>query len=721
MTKRMNSKSKVVKVISLVLSIYMAVSPMVVYADELADAENDLLVQSEVRDEAAECVKEAVDNAVIPEAQVEFEIMVADVDVSDIDSRNPLEDTSVLVQEEIDRIENDAVKEVTDAIVNVDMSYVDEALNTVTELIDNSVTDEVVASEIETAADTLISVYNAQAEIALNTLTVISEESEAVTVLEDGSVSVDWDKATEEVKTLEGMYQKAASDLEIAQSARNEAIEKQQEAIEKQQEVSNKVDELNNGIINENKEINEKVSETKLNKNNDINSIIETIATNNDKPFTTGTCIDQKNDESSDMYRFYVNTVRDGIAYGCLTYYDSESKTILRKNFSISASGEIDYNYVPKAEWVKKDPNCKEVIFGNSSNYVAAYVGNKNLSNYISNGKFNGTNVSDIMRENEALNSAIDARNEAIDARNEAINELKKIEVNVAAVEKELENATNEANEALNKYKEAVAMYKDVASLENEIKENEVEIAMLEYVKAEVEVFRKQQVLDQVKETLKESNVPNPVEKNREEEPGDVEKVEKDREEEPGNIKKAEKNKVGQQKKYERVETNREDELENIETVEIYGADDQVNIEEVVNNIASNLGVEPEVVEAMVVETMIETENSFYGVANDVEKEAVAGVIRDAEDVDGVVEEVTVKTAPENEISEDIIEIQNDTMNGNHEVVTIEDEMVPLAATIANVDYSVNWWLPLAIASIYLAWMMFIVVKENQEEKVEID
>lgn len=685
MTRRMNNNSKLVKVISVALSIYMALSPMVAHADELADAENNLSVQSEVRDEAAKSVEKAADNAVISKEQVDFENMVADVDVSGMESRNTLEDTSALVQDEINRIENDAIKEATDAILNVDMSNVDDALDTVTELIDNTLTDEAVASEIEVVADALISVYDAQADAALNALKVISEESEAVTLLEDGSVSVDWDKATEEVKALEGVYQKAVSDKENAELAKKEANKKKNEAVEKQQTAANKVDELNNGIISDNKEANEKVSESKLNKNSDINGIIDTIVANNDKPFTTGDSIDKKIEGSSDIYRFYVNTVRDGIAYGCLTYYDSERKTILRKNFSISASGEIDYNYVPKAEWVKKDPNCKEVIFGNSSNYVVAYVGDKNLSKYISNNKFNGTNVSDIMRDNEELNSAIDARNEAVNARDEAISELQEIEINIAEVEKELENATNAADDALNKYKEAVAMYKDVASLENEIKKNEVEIAMLEYVKAEVEVFRKQQVLDRVKKDIEESNAPDTTNNYR----------------------------VDEQENIEVFENYRVDEQENMDIFENYDVDEQENIEAVVNNIASNLGVEPEVVENMVVQTIIETENSFYGVANGEKKAGVAGVRRDEAEVEGI----NVKPVIENEVAEDIIENQNDIQN----VVTIEDNMVPLAATIPAVDYSVNWWLPISIASICVAWMMFVVAtKKQKEEKANI-
>lgn len=697
MTRRMNNKSKVVKVLSIVLSAYMALSPMVVYADELADAENNLSVQIGVRDEAAKCVEEAVDNAVTPEAQVNFENMVANVDVSGIDSRNTLEDTSALVQDEINRIENDAIKEAADAIVNVDMSNVDDALNTVTELLDNTLTDEAVANEIEAAADALIDIYDTQAEVALNTLKVISGESEAVTLLEDGSVSVDWDKATEEVKALHEMYLKAESDKEKAELAKEEAIKKQQTADEKQKaasskaeeltnkadeltnkadELTNKADELNNEIINDKKDI---ISESKLNKSNDINSLINTIAVDNNKSFKIGDTIDKKIEGSSDICRFFVNTVEDGITYGCLTYYDSESKTILRKNFSISASGEIDYNYVPKDEWVKGNENCKNALFGNGGNYVVAYVGN-NINSYLTTDKvtkekvFSGTVVSNIMRDNLVLNNAIDARNKAIDARNEAINaknevinardeainardeainELQAIEVTVAEVENELKAASETADNALNKYKEAVAMYKDVASLEDEINKSEVEIAMLEYVKAEVEVFRRQQILDQVKEARNNSNVSN--------------------------------------------------------TAEIYNAEEQENIETVINNIASNLGVEPEAVEDMVVQTIIETENNFYGAANDVKKVAVAGVRKDEAEV----EEVNAKPVTENEVAEDAIEIQDETQD----VVTINDNVVPLAGTVADAGYSVNWWLPLIIASICVAWMMFVVAKKNKKEE----
>ena len=299
------------------------------------------------------------------------------------------------------------------------------------------------------------------------------------------------------------------------------------------------------------------------------------------------------------------------------------------------------------------------------------------------------------MRENVELNSAIDARNEAVNARNEAINELQEIEVNIAEVEKELENATNAAEDALNKYKEAVAMYKDVASLENEIKKNEVEIAMLEYVKAEVEVFRKQQALDRVKKDIEESNASDTADNYR------VNKQEK--------IELFENYSAYEQENIEIFENYSVDEQENIEIFENYNVDEQENIEAVVNSIASNLGVEPEVVESMVAQTIIETENSFYGVANGEKKAGVAGARRDEADI----EEINIKPVTEDEVAEDIIENQNYAQD----VVTIEDNMVPLAATITAVDYSVNRWLPLIIASICVLWMIFVVATKNQKEE----
>ena len=125
MTRRMNNKSKLVKAVSVALSIYMALSPMVVYADELADAENNVSVQNEVKEEAAKCVEEAVDNAETPKAQADFEDMVADVDVSDVESRNTLEDTSALVQDEINRIESYDAK---NSVVQEYIAFVEEFL-----------------------------------------------------------------------------------------------------------------------------------------------------------------------------------------------------------------------------------------------------------------------------------------------------------------------------------------------------------------------------------------------------------------------------------------------------------------------------------------------------------------------------------------------------------------------------------------------------------------
>lgn len=525
MTGSKNNKKKVVKAISVVLSIYMTLSPMVVYADELSDAENNV------------------------SAQIEFEEKIADVDVSDIESKNTLEDAAILVENEINNIENEAIKEATEAIVNVDMSNVDNALDKVTEIIDNTLTDETVATEIVSSADALISVYDAQADAALDVLKEISKNSDAVTLLDDGSVSVNWTVATKEVQDLYDEYKKALEAKEAAELEKDRAID-----LEKKKAASNKVDELNVNIINKNKEKNEKISESKLDRNNAINSIIDEVAENKAALFEAKYTYDSNIEGTDDIYRFYVNTVKDGNVYGCLTYYDSVNKTILRKNFSISADGNIDYEYIPQPEWVKGDANCKTTpIFGNGSNYIAAYVGN-NTSSYISSEGFKGVDVSNLMRANVEINSVIDERNKAVAV-------LKEIEAIAEKVENDIADATKNAEKALTKYKEAVAMYKDVASLEDEIKKSEVEKAKLEYVKAEVEVWRKQQDLDQIREAINNAGKSEVVEKN------------------------------------------------NIVA--------QANVKEVVNNIANNLGVEAEDVEILVVQAIIDTENNVVEYADE--------------------------------------------------------------------------------------------------------
>lgn len=621
MTGRKNNKRKVIKAISVALSIYMALSPMVAYADELEDANNNVSAQLEKKEEAANSVKEAVENAEVSEARAELENNVVDVDVTDIESRNTLEDISIQVENEINRIENEAIKEAADAIVNVDMSDVDDALDKVSKLVDDTLAAEDVADEIIATADALISTYEEQADAALKVLEDISKESEAVTLLEDGSVEVDWDLATKEVQDLYEEYQRALEAKEAAELEKERAID-----VEKQKAASDKVNELNASIIDKDKERNEKISESKLDRNDAINSIIGEIAVNNAELFEAKYTYDSNIEGTDDIYRFYVNTVKDGIVYGCLTYYDSVNKTILRKNFSISADGDINYEYVPQAEWVKGDANCKNPLFGNGSNYIAAYVGD-NTSAYISSEGFKGIDVSNLMRANVEINSVIDDRNKAL-------NELREIEEIAEKVKEDLQAASDYADDALNRYREAVAMYKDVASLEDEIKNDEIEIAMLEYVKAEVEVFKKQQLLDQVKETI-------------------------------DNSKKADK------------------------TVE----DDSVakeSVEAVINNIASNLGLEPSLVEGMVVQAIIDMEDSYAVETND-------------------------------EIIE-VIDEPIDTQDEIQKIITVEDNQVPLAdfGEFANIDadasYVMNWWRLFIIELVCAALVIFIVAKKKKEE-----
>ncbi|MCQ2082404.1 MAG: hypothetical protein MJZ11_12170 [Lachnospiraceae bacterium] len=581
MIGRMNGK-KAVKAISLGLSIYMALVPMAVRADELSDAEVSLTEQIEVRDEAAANVEQAVEDAIITDSQAEFENMeiVANVEASD---ENISADTSILVEDTINLIENESIKEAADAIVNVDMSNVDDALEQVTELIANTLTDETVADQIEATTDALISIYDAKAETALNALKAISEEMDAVSVLDDGSVNIDWDAATDEVTGLYETYQAALAAKEEAQTAKTEIIEKKNA-------MSDKVNEINGGVLNDNKEVNEAVSSSKLKKSSTINEIIASVAELHSKDIKAQYTLDQRVSGSSDIYRFYINLVEGEDACGCLTYYDSESKTILRKNFKISSDG-IDYDYVPDDELVKGNANCKKEVFGNSGNYIAAYV--ENTSGYIKSNKFDGPNVSKLMRDSVNLNNAIDARNQALI-------DLEEINRNIEKAEEELQNASENADNALKAYKEAVAMYKEAALLDRDVKDSNVEKAKLEYVKAEVEVWRRQQVLDQIKNTTNDANMDNEIE-------------------------------VVSDEAYE-------------------------NIENVINNIASNLDVKPEAVEEIVAEIIINTENRYVGETNYNEAASVLGERRDKETVVSEKKEVETINTPNVEKKVVIIE-----------------------------------------------------------------
>ena len=663
MIGRMNNK-KAIKAISIGLSIYMTLSPMVVYADELSEAESSVVAQIEVRDEAAASAVQAVENLVASEeSQAVFENKVAGFDVSDISFENTMDDTSKLVEAEIALIENEAVKEAAASIIDVDMTGVEGALEKVTELSNEAITDEAVANEIEATADTLIAIYDLQAATALNALKVISEETNTVTVSDDGSVAVDWSAATKEVEGLYSAYQAALAAKGEAQTAKDQVAEKKDAE-------ANKISELNNGAaISNNREVSETISDSKLSKSDEINEIIASVTSNvksEGKAITKGLTVDEKVDGSADMYRFYINIVEKNIAYGCLTYYDSASKTILRKNFKISADS-IEYDYAPKAEWVKEDPNCKTVVFGNGGNYIAAYVGN-NTRPYISSKKeFSGQDVSTLMRNNVNLNSAIDARNEAL-------NELEKINTALEDAEKKLQTASDEAAAALSKYENAVAMYKKAAALESEVKNNEVEKAKLEYVKAEVEVWRRQQALEQVKEAI-------------------------------NNAATAEKEEI------------------KVEKEEIDNSEVQENIEAVVNSIANNLGAEPAAVESLVAQIIIDTEDSYVIETNNGEEAAVLGARRNKVVENAAIEEVAEvieETALENTnavTGAEIVESANETLDEAYEVVTIEENKVALANVGANAGYSVNWWLPLIIALACAAWMIFVIAKKNQKKE----
>lgn len=716
----MNNNSKVVKVISIVLAAYMALSPMVVSADEIEDAENSVSVQIEVKEEAAENVSEAVENREETEQQIEsFEAVVNEQVVAEtesdvpVESEDPAEDTTVdtqaLVSEKINEIENEvvqeAIKEAADAIVNVDMSGVDAALDTVSEIVDDTLTDETVAEEVIAAADSLIEVYETQSNAALAALTVIANETDedAVEVAEDGSVSVDWERATQEVKDLYEVYQDALKKKNAAEGLLADVSE-QKDAVEANAKNYDK-DVLTKGN-------NETILNSKLDKNSVINNIIDEYAANKKSSFVTGYSDDQSIDK--DICRFFVNKIVNGSVYGCVTYYDFESKTILRKNFSIEADGTIIYDYVPDPNWVKGNANSDE-SFGNGSNYVAAYV-DKSLNDkyhYIdANNSFNGKNVSNLMRQNVSLNEAIDA-----------IYELQEIQKVVAEAEVNLEEATEKANAALAEYKKAVEKYQNVASLEREIKNDNVEKAMLEYVKAEVEVYKKQQVLNQLEEALK-----------------DAETAEK------------------------------EDDVIEPAAPEKNEVVVEENIQTVIDNIANNLGVAPEVVEDMVVQTIIneeapaanssepaataQTEDSTTSVASTSESvvtvQPVAAtasvangstqIIFDTEDSDIIatnngrgaavagarVNEAKVEEAAEETEAAKVVtkadtkkETVETTKDEAKKVVTIEENKTPLAnvGATAEAGHSVNWWLLLVIALTCVAWMIFVIAKKNKKEE----
>lgn len=467
MTGRQNKKNKVVKFISIAMSVFMTLSPMVAYAEEV-------------------------------------------------------EDTTAKVEKEINSIENDAVKEAVEEIVSVDMSDVDNALDRVSEIVNEAITDEVVANEIEATADALINIYDEQAAAALDVLNEISKDSAT---------------AKEEMEALDAEYQEALSKAEAAQAVKDQ-VEADKTA------KADKVSALDEATANKNRET---ISDSKENNNAAIDELIASLAESKKAELKKDFAVEDTVN-GTDLYKFFINIVEGDTAYGCLTYYDSANKVILRKNFKISSEG-IDYNYTPKAEWTKGDANCVTETFGNGGNYIAAYVANK--GSYIgSDNKFKGKDVSNLMRKNVELNNNIDARNAAL-------TELEEIKTLVKEKEAELQTAKDNAEAALEKYNDAVAIYEKVASAEAEIEKSNVEKTKLEYVKAEVEAWRQQQALNQIKETANKSDSSN-----------------------------KEANVVAQE-----------------------------NIEVVVNNIARNLGVAPAEVEELVVQTIIDAEENFAGAA----------------------------------------------------------------------------------------------------------
>lgn len=762
---RKTDNKKVIKAISIGLSVYMALSPVVVSADEMPEAgakvevrheatespeqtaentevsesqdsnentevtepqdsnENTEVSESQVTSESTEVSESQVtsESTEVTEPQAIFENKVAEIGIDVINTEIMTDDTSSLAETEINRIENDAIKEAADAITAVDMTNVDDALNKVSSIVDDVITDEVVATELETAADTLIAIYDSQAEIALDALTVISEKTDAVTVKEDGSVSIDWNAATEDVTKLYNEYQDALKAKGDAQTAK-EQIEANKNT------VSGKVDEFEKANIDKNIDT---ISASKESKNTCINDTIARVAEevkNNNKSMTKGLTIDGTVNDSSDMYRFFVNVVEKGTAYGCLTYYDAESKTILRKNFKISSDGIIDFDYIPKSEWVKGDANCKSELFGNGGNYIAAYVGD-NTSNFITLNKdkkvleFSGKEVSTLMRNNVQLN-------DDISARNEALAELKNINTTLGEAENALKEASEGVDDALRKYQEAVAMYKNAASLNEEIKKDVLEKAKLEYVKAEVNAFRKQQELNQIKETINNSDTtekekidnPDASEKEKIDNPDTSEKEkidnpdtsEKEKTDSSDVSKTEEKDNSGMPKK-EKVDNSGTSKTE-----EIDNSTDTMNIETVINNVATNLGVAPESIENLVVQTIIDTEESYASKTNETnhdEEIAVLGERRSEVEV----EEVNESEAIYEEIvtnEEEVVEI-TDIPNEAQNIVTIEENMVPLSSGVVDASNTRNWRSSLILALTSMAGIILAIVKKKDKDEEE--
>ena len=129
--------------------------------------------------------------------------------------------------------------------------------------------------------------------------------------------------------------------------------------------------------------------------------------------------------------------------------------------------------------------------------------------------------------------------------------------------------------------------------------------------------------------------------------------------------------------------------------------------------IAGNLDVEPETVEEIVVQIIIDTENSYAGETNNGEDAAVLGVRRSEETV-GVEEQEAETIETVMSIAKEMA-VEN-TLDAAQEISIIEDEEVALANFNEEFGYGRNLWLPFIIAFVCAAVIMFIVVKRKQEE-----
>ena len=194
---------------------------------------------------------------------------------------------------------------------------------------------------------------------------------------------------------------------------------------------------------------------------------------------------------------------------------------------------------------------------------------------------------------------------------------------------------------------------------------------MLEYVKAEVEVYKKQQVLDQVKEALNSRNT---------------------------------------------VDTDNDI----VEPVA------QENIQEVVDSIASSLGVEPVTVEALVVKAIIDTEDNNTVVMNNGNETAVAGARTNLVNARTATEETVEEIEDTKAVSEkEAVDVQAEVQDEANKTITIEDNKIALAkvgadadaGAVASIHHIVNWWILFIIALACAAWMIFVVAKKNQEEE----